>query len=421
MHRVDASADAFARTDVLTRLVQEMLARRQLRTLAAPPAVLATDDPAIAGLLSDNLLAVEPRPGMAARRVVTFSHHILFDYTVMRCVLRDPLEPLRLITCLDADPALPLVARPSLDLLFDELWELGGDRAEFWQLAIALAGSSHLLASLAAGPSVEDLQPLTAACTSAAAAQRAAGYALVGQVVGVAGATVTSDPQVAAAAPGLSRLAAALAHDARTTTPRWDCLAATINLLGVLERRRPLTPGASDARHRAAATVELVDACRSDPPAFEPIAAAAARHLRAAIMIDQGHAGAVARLLDDPAAMGQWGGRVLAELVEALPPLASVDPALASRLAITVWAFDETREENVEFVSRPLLPMTETRRQQAETARWRLGQVFADLCRAHLVTAVRVFADITNTSVYPSPDPARECERWPLAVGQTRG
>lgn len=35
MHRVDASADAFARTDVLTRLVQEMLTRRQLCTVAA--------------------------------------------------------------------------------------------------------------------------------------------------------------------------------------------------------------------------------------------------------------------------------------------------------------------------------------------------------------------------------------------------
>ena len=166
-YRVDQDVDAFARTDLLTRVAEEMLRSRQLRALAAAPTVEATHSSALTGLLSDNILAEEDQSGTAARRVIVFSHHILFDYTAMRCVLRNPVDEMQLLQRLDVNPALPLVARPSLDMLFDDLWQIGGDRHLYWQLVLALAASPHLLASLAAAarlvaasPSAEDLLPL---------------------------------------------------------------------------------------------------------------------------------------------------------------------------------------------------------------------------------------------------------------------
>jgi hypothetical protein len=426
--RVDGAEDGFARTDVLTRIAEEMLARRRLRVLAAPPAVHGSDDAAVTGLLSDNLLALEQQPGTRARRVVTFDHHILFDYTLMRCVLRDPLDPLRLLGRLDTDSALPLVARPSLDLLFDELWEEGGDRAGFWQLALGLAGSSHLLTSLAAaarlaaaGPDGAALGPLAAACTSADTSQRSAGYALLAQLVGVVRASVTPDAQVAAAAPGLASLAVSLARNAHQTTAQWDCLASTVDLLTALNRRRPFTSGQPDAAACAAAVVDLLDACRSDPGGFEQVAVAATRQIGAAVRIDQRHAGVVTRLLDDQTALSQWGGRVLAELVEAIPQVAPADPALALRLARTAWAFDEPREETVALVASPLLPLTETRRDQADMARWALGQAFPELCRTDLATAAQIFAEIANTGLVPARDASQDRLVWPLVVGEARG
>jgi hypothetical protein len=426
-HRVDGAEDGFARTDVLTRIAEEMLARRRLRVLAAPPAVHGSDDAAVTGLLSDNLLALE-QPGTGARRVVIFDHHILFDYALMRCVLRDPLDPLRLLQRLDADPALPLVARPSFDLLFDQIWEEGGDRAGFWQLALGLAGSSHLLASLAAaarlvaaGPDGAGLNLLAAACTSVGTSRRSAGYALLAQLVGVVGASLTPDAQVATAAPGLASLAVSLARDAHHTTAQLDCLAGTVNLLSTLNRRRPLTSGQPDAPARAEAIVDLLDACRSDPGSFEQVAVAAARQLGPAIRVEQRHVRVVARLLDDQAALSQWGGRVLTELGEAIPQVARADPALALRLARTAWAFDEPREETVALAASPLLSMTETRRDQADMARWMLGRAFPELCHTDLATAARFFAEIANADRFPARDAPQDREAWPLVAGEARG
>ena len=96
-----------------------MLRSLQLRVLAAPPTVEAADTGALTGLLSDNVLAEENKPGPAARAVIVFSHHTLFDYASMRCVLSNPTDQQHLLRLLGTDPALPLVARPSLDMLFD--------------------------------------------------------------------------------------------------------------------------------------------------------------------------------------------------------------------------------------------------------------------------------------------------------------
>jgi hypothetical protein len=57
------------------------------------------------GLLSDNALAAEPQP-TTPRPVLIFSHHILFDYVVTRCVLYDSAQPLQLLERLDEDPSL---------------------------------------------------------------------------------------------------------------------------------------------------------------------------------------------------------------------------------------------------------------------------------------------------------------------------
>jgi hypothetical protein len=57
------------------------------------------------GLPSDNALAAEPQP-TTPRPVLIFSHHILFDYVVTRCVLYDSAQPLQLLERLDEDPSL---------------------------------------------------------------------------------------------------------------------------------------------------------------------------------------------------------------------------------------------------------------------------------------------------------------------------
>jgi hypothetical protein len=424
-HRVDQDDDAFTRTDLLTRIAEEMLKSRQLRVLAAAPTVEAIHSGALTGLLSDNVLAEEDRAGTGARRVLVFSHHILFDYTSMRCVLRNPLDELQLVQRLDADPALPLVARPSLDMLFDDLWQAAGDRHSYWQLVLALTASPHLLASLpaaarlvAAGPSAEDLRPLMRACTDPGPDRRRSGYAFLSQINGAIRTPVTPEAAVTATTAAVARLGADLSGTAMMT-PTWQCLGAVVDLLNALQLRCPLTSDQPGAADRARAVVNVLDACHADAAQFERLAITVANHLKGAIAADATQADAVTRLLNDANALSQWGGRILASLVITIPELARTDTALARRTADAAWTFQETRDESVDLGG-PLLPITFKRSQEAEHAKWQLGDIFPELCRDHLPTAAAIFADIVDAGL-SSGGHTRDAALWPLTVGDARG
>jgi hypothetical protein len=197
--------------------------------------------------------------------------------------------------------------------------------------------------------------------------------------------------------------------------------ALSADLLGSLERRAPLRPGGPGAADRAAAVAALLDACRADPERFEGIAGAVAGHLPGAIAAEPVVAEAVARLLGDAAAMSQWGGTVLVPLAGALPAFLAADPALARRTALAIWTFNEPRDEPVSLLGLPLLPMHESRRQQARRGAHALAQVYPRLCNADLVSAAQVFADIADTSLHTpaqGSDPSRD---WPLTAGEAHG
>jgi hypothetical protein len=187
-HRVD-SGDVTARSALLTRLSRRMTDDRDLKTLETEPTVVAADGPAVEGLLRENVLSQHPGALPGGRRVLTFAHNILFDYAVARYVLLNPVDPARLLDELDRDPALPLVARPSLDLLVDRLWQHRDD-VPFWPAWLEVAGSPHVLASLAfAGRLIslvsdpDDLQPLATAMAGADEAWREAARTLTYHLV----------------------------------------------------------------------------------------------------------------------------------------------------------------------------------------------------------------------------------------------
>jgi hypothetical protein len=205
-HRVD-SQDSVARADLLTRMCREMLTTRELRVAERTPVVLGTDSTAVDDLLSANVLALDAQAISGAVRVLIFAHNILFDFAAARYVLLDPLDPSVLAIRLDEDPSLPLIARPSLDIVIERLW-YQDDHSAFWRLALKLAGGPHLLASLAvagrllqAAPEPAELQPLADALTGDDAEPRAAARLLTSQMVGAMRAPVTPDQTAVAAVP----------------------------------------------------------------------------------------------------------------------------------------------------------------------------------------------------------------------------
>jgi hypothetical protein len=420
--------DRTARADLLGRLCRQMLTTRDLRALEQAPTVTAVDNAAVDGLLSENVLAVDAGVISRGRRILVFSHNILFDYAAAHYVLIDPINPVHLLAELDGDPSLPLVARPSLDFVVDGLWEHRANGL-FWRICLDLAASPHLLATLAfAGRLLsllrapDDLQPLVAALTQSPldASALAAAHSLTSRLVGALTAAVLPDADVPDAAEPVAMLALRLAESAQATS-RYADAALCVDLLSGLQDRLPLTPTAAGAATRALAVETLLDACRTDPAALEQVAGAVCRQLPAAIAVNPVVAGTVERLLDDDAALRQWGGTVLIWLPDVLPVLLVTDRALARRVASTVWGFDEQRDEQVTFPSSALVPMSESRVQQARHGAYRLGELFSELCAADLVGAVMIFCDIATDGDMASSTAPAPHQDWVLYTPTAAG
>lgn len=411
--------DQTAREALLARLCSHMASERSLRAVESEPLVTGTDSAAVRAMLSENVLTVEPGVVQTGRRVLAFSHNILFDYATTLYVLLDPVDLSRLIQVIDADPALPLVARPSFDLLADVLWEHRVDGA-FWPLCLAVSASPHVLASLAFAARVlrlvRDRDDLLELAPAPGAAGIASGLStsqqFARQLVGGLRAPAVL-PDASTAAVPLAALAREFAENA-TASYADGALAADI-LVG-LQLRLPLSPDGPGANDRCQALVALLDACRTDPQRMESLAGAAARQLPSAVKLSAAARDGVRRLLDDDTAMREWGGTVLTWLAEAVEGLTRADPELARRTARTVLTFEETRDEQVSFGGGPLLSLNESRRQQAEHGAYALGEAFAAICAADLRTAAEVFCDLAEHEADQFDD-----GNWPVSAHGASG
>ncbi|MDV6244769.1 NACHT domain-containing protein [Rhodococcus opacus] len=410
--------DGTARVALLTRLCEEMASTRRLTVVEHEPVVTAADNDAVAAMLSENVLSSGNGGIPGARRVLSFSHNILFDYAVAIYLLLDPIEPTNLLNKLDADPSLPLVARPSLEMLVDLLWEHRREEA-FWPFCLAVAGSDHVLASLTVAARllnlIGEVDDLTELFPPSGRGARFNGLdpdqEVVRQLVGALRTPVVL-PEPGRAVVPLSRLVRRLAENSATS---YSDAALAADLLRGLEIRNPVTSGDPGAADRAEAVAALLNGCRTDPEGMEQLAGAAARQLEHVMGISESVAAAVHDLLDDERALRQWGGTVLNWLASAVVPAVKCNPDLGRRIAISILTFDEPRKSQVPLGSSALLPLNQSRRQQAEHSIWVLKQNFAALCTADLVVAAEIFCHLAENAKTPIR-PVPENEKWPVRV-----
>lgn len=401
--------DQVARVALLRRLCQSMISARRLEVAEAEPVVAAIDGPAVEAMSSAGVISADSRFGDAAPRVLSFAHNILFDYAVAIYVVLDPSEPRKLLSLLDDDPSLPLVARPSLEIAVDLLWSRAGGET-FWPLLLELAESRHELTSLAfAGRLLalvqepRELAPLTPERGRPdQAARLSPEQKIVSQVIGALRTSALPLAPDGALGP-LAALARGLAENTASTVD----LGLSFELLRALRDR---FGDATDEDDRTRAVAALLEGCRADPANRERLAGAVLRLVSGVVVVSTEVRGAVGRLLDDRDAFEQWGGTVLTWLPDVVVALAAHDRDLSRRIASTVVTFRETRDEQVAFLDSALLPMRESRTQQAQHGVWRLGQVFSKLCAADLSLAAQIFCDLAPASS-EQPD-----ARWPLSA-----
>jgi hypothetical protein len=153
---------------VLTSVLNEMIGTQSLQVLRAKVRS-GTNSEALVDLERNDILRAESRGGVTNEDVLLFSHHVLFDYAAARLIFQRGRDAAGLVSRLRAKRELALMLGPSLSIALADAWSAGADRAEFWNLALALARETGLpgVAQLAApmviaelATSVDDLSPL---------------------------------------------------------------------------------------------------------------------------------------------------------------------------------------------------------------------------------------------------------------------
>jgi hypothetical protein len=139
----EADPEGDARETVLRTVAANMIEHRSLRAVRSDlPDTL--NSAALTQLYSNGVLATWPSAGAAQpdRAIITFSHHVLFDYAASRLLLRG--TPETLIARLTADPEFILSFRPSAVMHFEYLWLRENTRTSFWGAAVAVTAAESL-------------------------------------------------------------------------------------------------------------------------------------------------------------------------------------------------------------------------------------------------------------------------------------
>ena len=409
-----------AREALLKRLAADMVEGRRLQSVAQEPTVRETDTVALESLLSHSVLNRLDGPIPGVGRVLAFSHNILFDYATAIYVLYDPVDPAQLARRLDADPTLPLIARPSFDLLVDLLWQ-ARESGGFWPTVLSVAGSEHVLASLAVASRVvhlarnsNELLELADGTAGDQGCIDKARQRFVHQIVGAVRAPAVVPDATTVMLP-LANLAKHLTKNAEAC---FEAAALATDLLSALYYRAPISaeePEAVGTVERAEAMEALLDAARSDPIRRELMAESLMRQAASVVAVSPDLRGAIKRLLDDDAALTQWGGTVLHWFAESVAPVITQDRDLARRLAAISITFEETRDEDVALGGSAVVPLRESRKQQAQHAAWVLGEEFPKICDADCVIAAEIICDALGA--VDSEDDAS----WPVVTNSARG
>jgi hypothetical protein len=223
--RADHKGDA--REVVLTRAVEAMIRARSLRAERREVAAeSALSDPLDDVLSSQILSEWEPSPGTPAdRSVLTFSHHMLFDYSVARLLLRG--TPRTLIERLEQDADVVMAIRPSIVMHFQHEWLR--DKGLFWEAVFRVIASEKipeigkLIGPAVAAEStkaIEDFTPLVRALLGEDVKRRDLAEKSLRHITGALLVAATSSPGSLAgpAAPNWAELIDQCMAEARAAT-----------------------------------------------------------------------------------------------------------------------------------------------------------------------------------------------------------
>jgi hypothetical protein len=405
--RVELVPDRLARRRALRELCDAMAGGRRAR-VNDPSTVVDTDVfGAVEGLLRDGVLREDSQGRRHAVSPVVFSHPVLFDFAVAVTCLRGE-DTLYLKQRLDGDPDLAVTIRPSIDMYFADEWAAAADRVAFWELALALSsrGQGHPIAAMAAActalqqrPGTRDFLQLKERVLAEAEPEQTA-RRCVANVAAAFDAKELSPADRQACAPALAGLAADLAASAAVTGDTGIADLASL-LLYRIGRAFPMAPGAVAAETRSRAAADVMRCALLSPAraGSETLASRIAEPLAEAVAVAPGDTGAVIDAVIAPQVMAVWGGIVAMRLITHAGVIAAADADLAARLMLSVWQFEEQRDEKTPIGNSGIVGLTSTRKQDLGLARYQTGQSFPAFLAAAPDAAFRFLTSVISLHV----------------------
>jgi hypothetical protein len=395
---LDGGADV--RELALRRACEAAVTRREL-SVPRVDVVAPETAAAIGQLLSRNVLTEWQHDSTTApsREILSFSHHVLFDYAVARLLMRGDAN--RLVADINRDPELALFARPSLVLHFQYLWALDVRHNGFWNLVFALIRESGIpLIAQLIGPSVStelaressDFDFMVTASEAGDAEEQAAADTVVRHIVGALMVGKSQRPLAGIGAGPWCELAERLSRHLRVS------LAYSLRtlLITICDTPERLTDA---ERHQAgAAARRLAQYARALEPRDGFLIIHAMQCVFRTFQSDPDASAALVREGLEPAYVQAFGFQELPRLVGELKYTVSMAPGLVAGFYEAAFSHRDESEEKTQLGGR-VLSLTGTRRQDYEGALYQLAEFFPTFMRQAPMQAVEAMLVAVNDYV----------------------
>jgi hypothetical protein len=326
---------------------------------------------------------------------IAFAHHVLFDHIAGRFFLRwDNLDGLA--DQVAADPTAGLLLGPALRFALEMAWQddVAG-KPKIWRFLADIAArptTDPVVVSVAlrtAADRVEERQDVAGLRTVAGAASQAPEdrARLVGRLAGFLGLRKEQRPLSPGAATAWAEVAADLAGGSDPML-----LEAARVLLYVLSQG----DHTADAAFQAAfgqASRRLLDAAWAATPPRSQLAATAIRLVASSFGSDSQASRTLLERILTPERLAAHAADEAPWLAEGVTDILPHDPAFVARIYETLFTYEVTDDTKSWIGGGPsrILPLTSTRKQDYEMARWRLHQslpAFLAACPGEGVHAV---------------------------------
>lgn len=391
-----------AREAILTRAVEAMVSSRSLRVNRREVATDAALSEALDDALSSQVLSEweQTSDSIPDRSVLTFSHHLLFDYAVARLLLRG--TPSSLVEILGREPDVVIAIRPSVVMHFQYEWHR--NEGTFWDVVFTVIRSNEIpeigkligpTVAVESATSADDFAPFVRALFSDDLPTREAadrclrhitGALLVHSISSPTGLTGESQPVWAELLAAItSEMRASIAYAARpvllTICGQPDRMTEQQRYYAGLVARRLLNFALDQETPDSMLIGGGIEAvCRT----FES---------------DPQESGTVLRRCLDPNHVAMHGYEELFRLGHEVDRLITLEPGLVEEIYQATFTNYDNREQPTPLLGSGILRLTTTPRQEFDMARWLLSTKYKAFLEGAPLHALRVLITALKTYV----------------------